>query len=201
VLLRETPLRGAFVVDIEANRDLRGFFARTWCSQEFAAHGLQAEMVQTSISRNERRGTIRGMHTQLPPSREAKLVRCTRGAIHDVIIDMDPQSPSYLRHFGVELSADAYNALYIPPLMLHGFQTLQDECEVLYQMSDFHAPQLGYGVRWDDPAFAIAWPIRDSITILPRDAEYADFDEARYLRELEAARSHGGAARGAESAQ
>jgi len=200
MLLRETPLRGAFLVDIEPHRDSRGFFARTWCSREFAAHGLSGALVQTSISRNERRGTIRGMHTQLPPSNEAKLVRCTRGAIYDVIIDLDPQSPSYLLHFGVELSADKYNALYIPPLMLHGFQTLQDQSEVLYQMTDFYAPELGYGVRWNDPAFAIAWPIRDPITILARDGEYPDFAGDRYLRELDAARARASATRHPEPA-
>ena len=188
MLLQETALRGAFIVEIEPRQDLRGFFARTWCATEFAAHGLQATMVQTSISRNERRGTIRGMHMQLPPSREAKLVRCTRGSIHDVIIDMNPESPTFLRHCAVELAADKYNALYIPPLMLHGFQTLQDESEVLYQMTDFYAPDLGYGVRWNDPALGISWPITESITVLPRDGEYADFSVDRFAEELESAR-------------
>jgi dTDP-4-dehydrorhamnose 3,5-epimerase len=187
--LRPTPLQGAFVVEIEPRADSRGFFARTWCAREFAAHGLHDALVQTSISYNERRGTVRGMHMQLPPSREAKLVRCTRGAIYDVIVDLDPQSPSYLQHYGVELSAEAYNALYIPPLKLHGFQTLRDHCEVLYQMSDFHAPDLGYGARWDEPSFAIDWPIRDAVTILPRDAQYGDFDAVRFRGELDAARA------------
>ena len=187
--LRPTPLQGAFVVEIEPRADSRGFFARTWCAREFAAQGLHDALVQTSISYNERRGTVRGMHMQLPPSREAKLVRCTRGAIYDVIVDLDPESPSYLQHYGVELSAEAYNALYIPPLKLHGFQTLRDHCEVLYQMSDFHAPHLGYGARWDEPSFAIDWPIRDAVTILPRDAQYGDFDAVRFRGELDAARA------------
>jgi dTDP-4-dehydrorhamnose 3,5-epimerase len=141
-------------------------------------------MVQASISRNERRGTVRGMHLQLPPSREAKLVRATRGAIYDVIIDLRPGSPTYLRHFGVELRSRRYNALYVPPQFAHGFQTLEDETEVLYQMSDVYAPDLGYGFRWDDAQFAIEWPIRTEVTIHPRDAGYADFSRADYESRL-----------------
>jgi dTDP-4-dehydrorhamnose 3,5-epimerase len=188
---QQTSLRGALVVSQEAFADSRGFFARTWCSREFAAHGLPDTLVQSSMSHSAHRGTVRGMHVQLPPSREAKLVRCTRGAIYDVIVDMDPDSPSFLRHFGIELSAASYQALYIPPLMLHGFQTLQDASEVHYQMTDFYAPGLGFGARWDDPAFGIDWPIDRPITILPRDAAYADFDVERYRRELDAARARG----------
>lgn len=188
---QQTSLRGAFVVSLEPSADSRGFFARTWCAREFAAHGLPDTLVQSSMSHSERRGTVRGMHVQLPPSREAKLVRCTRGAIYDVIVDMDPDSPTFLRHFGIELSATSYQALYIPPLMLHGFQTLQDASEVHYQMTDFYAPELGFGARWDDPAFGIAWPIRALVTILPRDAAYSDFDVERYRGELDAARARG----------
>jgi len=175
-----TPLPGAMLVDIEPMADQRGFFARTWCSREFEAQGLSGALVQVSISRNTRKGTVRGMHMQLPPSREAKLVRCTRGAIHDVIIDMRPESSGYLEHFGVDLSASTHQALYIPPHMAHGFQTLEDDTDVLYQMSDFHAPELACGWRWNDPAFGIRWPLRDDVTILPRDARYADFDEADF---------------------
>ena len=222
---QQTSLRGAFVVSLEPYADSRGFFARTWCAREFAAHGLPDTLVQSSMSHSERRGTVRGihfqtypgqgklvraargrvldvvvdlrlgtvrgMHAQLPPSREAKLVRCARGAIYDVIVDMDPDSPTFLRHFGIELSATSYQALYIPPLMLHGFQTLQDASEVHYQMTDFYAPELGLGARWDDPAFGIAWPIRAPVTVLPRDAAYAGFDVERYRRELDAARARG----------
>jgi dTDP-4-dehydrorhamnose 3,5-epimerase len=177
---RETPLSGAFVVDIEPHADERGFFARTWCSREFAAQGLEHEVVQVSISRNLRRGAVRGMHLQLPPSRESKLVRCARGAIYDVIIDLRPESATYLQHFALELHAQDCRALYIPPLMAHGFQTLADECEVLYQMTDVHAPELVYGLRWNDPAFRIHWPIQEPITIIARDREYADFDAAAY---------------------
>ena len=184
---RETPIRGAFVIEIDAKGDERGFFARTWCANEFREHGLPDSIVQTSMSRSERRGTVRGMHLQLPPSREAKLVRCTRGSIYDVIVDLRPDSPSYLQHFGVELAASAYNALLIPPLSLHGFQTLADGSEVSYQMSDFFAPELGFGARWDDPAFGIEWPLSEGITILQRDAEYPDFNASAYEGRLRAA--------------
>lgn len=177
-----TPLVGAFVIEIEPHMDERGFFARTWCAREFAAHGIGAAMVQTSISRNERRGTIRGMHLQLPPSIEAKLVRCTRGAIYDVIVDLRPQSPSYLEHFAIRLAADAYNAMYIPAWVAHGSQALDDETEVLYQMTDFYTPELGAGFRWNDPAFSINWPIRSDVILLRRDAQFADFNKSEHER-------------------
>jgi dTDP-4-dehydrorhamnose 3,5-epimerase len=180
MLYRETPLTGAWIVEIEPAFDVRGFFARTWSSADFQAHGLEGTIVQSSLSRNERRGTIRGMHLQLPPSREAKLVRCTRGAIWDVIIDLRPRSVTFMQHFAAELSADRHDALYVPPLFAHGFQTLVDATEVSYQMTDVHAPELGFGLRWDDPAFAIRWPVAE-LTMLPRDAAYPDFDSARYL--------------------
>jgi dTDP-4-dehydrorhamnose 3,5-epimerase len=182
---RAAPLAGAFVVSIEPHTDQRGFFARSWCSREFAEQGLPPEMVQTSISRNTRRGTVRGMHLQLPPSQEAKLVSCVRGAIYDVIIDLRPQSPTFLRPFGIELTAETHDALYVPALMAHGFQTLVDSTEVLYQMTDYFAGELAFGVRWNDPAFAIRWPIKDDVVILPRDEEYPDFDRAAYERHLD----------------
>jgi dTDP-4-dehydrorhamnose 3,5-epimerase len=184
--LRASPLGGAFVVEVEPHTDVRGFFARTWCAQEFREHGFESELVQASISGNDKRGTVRGMHLQLPPSREAKLVRATRGTIYDVIIDLRPQSPTYLKHFGVELNSRRHDALYIPPQFAHGFQTLEDDTEVLYQMTDFHKPELAYGLRWDDPAFAIVWPIHSPITIVPRDASYPDFSEADYESRLAA---------------
>lgn len=189
----ETPLAGAFVVEIDAHTDARGFFARLWCAEEFASHGLQTACVQTSVSRNERRGTVRGMHLQLPPSQEAKLVRAMRGAIYDVIIDLRPGSSTYLRHFGIELNAQAHNALYVPPQFAHGFQTLADETEVHYQMSDYYAPDLAHGIRWTDPAFGIAWPIATASAIHPRDEQYPDFDRSAYEATLREAgpRAHG----------
>ena len=179
-----TALAGAVLVGIEPQADARGFFARTWCAREFAAHGLPVQFVQSSISYSVRRGTLRGMHVQLPPSQEGKLVSCLAGAIHDVIVDLRPDSPTFLRHFGVELSAASHEALYIPPLMAHGFQTLADDAEVLYLMTDYFAPQLSCGARWNDPAFAIAWPLEAPSAMLPRDAAYPDFDPAAWRRRI-----------------
>jgi dTDP-4-dehydrorhamnose 3,5-epimerase len=184
-----TPLPGAFIVEIEPYLDIRGFFARTWCSREFAEQGLPPQIVQTSISHNTRRGTVRGMHLQLPPSREGKLVSCLRGAIYDAIVDLRPNSPTYRRHFGIKLTAAKHDALYIPPLMAHGFQTLAEGTEVLYQMTDYFNNELTFGVRWNDPAFAVRWPIEDAAVILARDDAYPDFDAAQYERSLLAARS------------
>lgn len=184
-----TPLSGAFIVEIEPYPDVRGFFARTWCSREFAGQGLPPQIVQTSISHNTRRGTVRGMHLQLPPSTEGKLVSCLRGAIYDAIVDLRPDSPTYQRHFGIKLTAAKHDALYIPPLMAHGFQTLAEGTEVLYQMTDYFNSELAFGVRWNDPAFAVRWPIEDAAVILARDDAYPDFDAAQYERRLQAARS------------
>jgi dTDP-4-dehydrorhamnose 3,5-epimerase len=180
VRFEKTTLPGAFVVEIERHEDHRGYFARTWCAREFAGETLPAEFVQASLSHNLRRGTLRGMHMQLPPSQEGKLVRCTRGCIYDVIVDLRPDSPAYLDHFGIELAADSQAALYIPPAMLHGFLTLEDESDVFYQMSDFFAPDLAFGARWDDPAFGIQWPTDTGLIMAERDASYPDFDRARY---------------------
>jgi dTDP-4-dehydrorhamnose 3,5-epimerase len=178
--LRASPLAGAFIVEVEPHVDARGLFARTWCAREFQSSGLMGEMVQASISSNVKRGTVRGMHLQLPPSREAKLVRVSRGAIFDVIIDLRPDSATYLQHFGIVLSASEHNSLYIPPEFAHGFQTIEDDTQVEYHMTDVYAPELGYGIRWDDPAFAINWPIRPAAAILPRDASFPNFDRVHY---------------------
>lgn len=180
----ETPLPGAFVVELEPNVDFRGYFARTWCTREFADAGLPAELVQASLSHNVKRGTLRGMHMQLPPSREGKLVRCTRGRIFDVIVDLRPQSRAYMRHFAIELTADAQRALYVPPTMLHGFLTLDDDTDVFYQMTDFYAPAIGFGARWNDPAFGIRWPFEDDLVVAERDATYPSFDRRGYERRV-----------------
>ncbi len=179
---RETPLRGAFVIEIEPHADARGYFTRTWCAREFTEHGLPDRLVQASLSHNLRRGTVRGMHTQLPPSQEGKLVSCIAGRIYDVIVDTRPGSPTFLQSFGVELTAEAHNALYIPPTMLHGFQTLVDNTEVCYQMTDAYAPELGFGARWNDPAFGIRWPLETDLLLHDRDRNYPDFDPAAFLR-------------------
>jgi dTDP-4-dehydrorhamnose 3,5-epimerase len=173
---------GALRVDIEPHEDMRGFFARTFCEREFAQQRIELRMVQASVSYNRKRGTLRGMHYQVPPGNEAKLVRCTRGAVFDVIVDLRPRTHTFLRHVSVELSADNRRGLYIPPGVAHGFQTLVDDTEVFYQMTDFHDPALARGVRWNDPAFGIEWP-DDERTIIGRDATYPDFS-AHVIEEL-----------------
>jgi dTDP-4-dehydrorhamnose 3,5-epimerase len=177
VLFRETPVAGVLVVEPERIEDERGFFARTFSAEEFADLGLDGRVNQCSTSFNARAGTLRGLHFQMAPHGEAKLVRCTRGAIFDVAVDLRPDSPSYLRWFGSELSADDGRALFVPEGCAHGFQTLVDASEVLYQISTPHMPEAARGVRWDDPAFAIEWPPPPPAgrTMSPRDAEYPDF--------------------------
>lgn len=154
----ETPLAGAYLIDLQPHHDDRGFFARTYCREEFAAHGLNPEVVQCNLSYNRLAGTLRGMHFQKPPYEEAKLVRCVRGAIHDVVVDLRPQSKTFRQHFAVTLSAQNRSALYIPTAFAHGFQTLSDDCEIEYQMSQSYQPMAAAGFRYDDPAFAISWP-------------------------------------------
>lgn len=157
--LIETSLAGAFIVEVERLDDERGFFARTFCAEIFAARGLEARLgVQCNISYNSRRNTLRGMHWQAAPHAEAKLVRCTAGSLLDVIVDLRPASATYLQHVAVELSASSRSALYIPPDFAHGFLTLEDETEVFYQMSEVFQPASARGARYDDPAFEIAWP-------------------------------------------
>ena len=175
MVFTETGLPGAFVVDIEPRVDQRGLFARSWCQDEFGAHGLATRLVQCSLSQSARRHTLRGMHFQAAPHNEAKLVRCTMGAIYDVIIDLRADSPTRGKYFGAELSATNHRALYVPEGFAHGFLTLADESEVFYQMSEFYRPEAARGVRWDDPAFGIVWPARPEV-ISERDASYQDFD-------------------------
>ena len=164
-----TNLPGAFIVDIERHADERGFFARTWSAEEFGSHGLSKTLSQCSMSHNVRKGTLRGMHYQAAPHEEAKLVRCTRGAIHDVALDLRPGSPTRHRWTAVELSADNRRMLFVPEGVAHGFQTLVDDTEVFYQISRFHQPDAQRGVRWHDPALGIPWPVRDTI-VSARDA-------------------------------
>jgi dTDP-4-dehydrorhamnose 3,5-epimerase len=174
MIFKETSLKGAFIIEPERREDSRGFFARTWCEKEAVVHGVNPKVVQCNISYNHRKGTLRGMHYQKAPFEEAKLVRCTMGAIHDVIIDLRPDSPTFTRHFAVILTAENRMMLYIPEGFAHGFQTLTDNAEVFYQMSQFYSPDCAAGVRWNDPAFAIAWPTAKRI-INDRDRNYPDF--------------------------
>ncbi|MCK4826502.1 dTDP-4-dehydrorhamnose 3,5-epimerase, partial [bacterium] len=153
MIFTETQLRGAYIIEIEKLKDNRGFFARTWCQKEFEEHGLTPRVVQANVSSNKKKGTLRGMHYQIAPYEETKLVRCTRGAIYDVIIDLRPASPTYTQWVGVELTADNYKMLYVPENFAHGFQTLEDNTEVTYQVSQFYTPGSESGIRWGDPAF------------------------------------------------
>ena len=169
-----TQLDDAWLIEVEPREDQRGFFARTWCRQELAAQGLDAEIAQESLSYNRYRGTLRGLHLQRSPDEETKIVRCTRGGIFDVIVDLRPQSPTYLRWQGFELTAKNRKALYVPKGFAHGFQTLSDEAEIAYQISAFYAPDSAAGYRYDDPEFGIAWPL--SVTaISERDLEWPPF--------------------------
>ena len=177
--LTELDIKGAFVVEPEAHVDERGFFARTWCAREFASHGLASQMVQANVSYNRRAGTLRGLHLQRPPAAEAKLVRAIRGRLWDVVLDLRPESPTFLGHVSVELFAGGDAMVYVPAGCAHGFQTLEDDTEVLYLMSDYHAPEHATGVRWNDGAFGIRWPL-PSHTISLRDRSYPDFDGAAW---------------------
>jgi dTDP-4-dehydrorhamnose 3,5-epimerase len=174
MIFTETNLPGAFVIMPEQHEDERGFFARVWCQRECAARGVNARFVQCSVSFNTRRGTLRGMHWQAAPYEEAKLVRCTRGAIYDVIIDLRSDSTTFKHHYGVTLTAENHTMLYVPEGFAHGFLTLADDTEVFYQMSQFYHPESQHGLRWNDPAFAIHW-VADVQVMSSRDKSYPDF--------------------------
>lgn len=176
MIFRETPLPGAWLLTPERFADERGFFARTFCRQDFATRGLDPEVAQCSVSFNHKRGTVRGLHFQTAPHEEVKLVRVTRGALWDVIVDLRPDSPTFKNHFAVVLSAEAGNQLYIPKGIAHGFQTLEDGTEVFYQISVPYAPESARGYRWDDPAFAIPWP--EPVTVMSeKDRDLPFFGE------------------------
>jgi dTDP-4-dehydrorhamnose 3,5-epimerase len=184
MIFTETKLPGAYIIEPEKIEDERGFFARTWCRKEFTEHGLNTSLVQCNVSFNMRKGTLRGMHYQAEPYEEAKLVRCTAGAVYDVIIDLRPASATYCQWLGVELASHSseigsrlnagHKMLYIPEGFAHGFLTLEDETEVFYQMSEAYVPDCARGVRWDDPAFGIRWPLEVSL-ISEKDRLYRDF--------------------------
>ncbi len=175
MILTETKLEGAFIIQPEKLEDERGFFARAWCRNEFEANNLEAELVQCNISFSKKKGTLRGMHYQISPHQEVKLVRCTKGAIYDVIIDLRPESSSYLQWVGVELNAATRQMIYVPKGFAHGFQTLQNNTEVFYQVSELYNPGSERGVRWDDPAFGIQWPNIDERVISERDRRHPNF--------------------------
>ncbi len=176
MIFTETILHGAFVVDIEPREDERGFFARVFCQHEFVAHGLKPLIAQSNIAFNRVRGTLRGMHFQFPPAAETKFVRCTRGAILDVIVDLRPESPTYLRHVAVELSEDNRRGLYIPERFAHGYQTLRDATETSYQVGEFYAPGAEGGLLHHDPRLALPWPLPVA-SISSKDAQWSPLAE------------------------
>jgi len=172
----ETQLRGAYVIDLERREDDRGFFARAFCQNEFAEHGLNTRIAQANVAFNRRRGTLRGMHFQFPPAAETKLVRCTRGGIVDIIVDLRPESDTYLQHVAVELTAENGRALYVPERFAHGYQVLEDDTETSYQVGEFYAPDMEGGLRYDDPRLGLEWPLPVA-EISEKDAAWAMLDE------------------------
>ncbi len=174
MIFHDTKIPGVLEIHLEPNRDDRGFFARSWCQREFESHGLNPRLVQCSVSYNECKGTLRGMHYQADPFGEAKLVRCTAGSIYDVAVDIRAGSPSFGHWVGVVLSSTDRNMIYIPEGCAHGFLTLEEKTEVFYQMSEFYHPESSHGVRWNDPAFQIEWPEKIEV-ISDRDRTYQDF--------------------------
>lgn len=172
----ETKIHGVFVIELEKHEDDRGWFARAWCCEEFTAHGLPTDLAQTNLSHNAQRGTVRGMHFQTAPHAEAKLVRCVAGAVHDIALDLRPESPTFKQSVATELSADNGRAVFLPEGIAHGFQTLTDDATLFYQMSAPYAPEFARGVRWDDAAFQIEWPIAEAI-VCEHDLAFPIFTE------------------------
>ena len=178
MIFKETKLQGAFTIDIERLTDDRGYFARAFCQREFEEHGLNQVIAQANVAFNHKSGTLRGMHFQYPPAAESKLVRCTRGSIHDIIVDLRPESPTYLEHVSIELSADNSRALYVPERLAHGYQVLEDNTETSYQVGEFYTPASEGGLSYDDPALALEWPLPVDV-ISDKDKNWAPFDQIR----------------------
>ncbi len=172
---KETLLRGVLIVKLDRIEDDRGYFARTWCAQEFEEHGLNNTVAQCNTAWNKRRGTLRGMHYQIDPYSEVKLVRCIRGAVFDAVIDLRPGSPTYLKTFHIELSEDNHRMLYIPEGFAHGYLTLTDGAEVFYQVSQFYTPGAEAGIRWNDPLFDIPWPLSEPAVISEKDQQWPNY--------------------------
>jgi dTDP-4-dehydrorhamnose 3,5-epimerase len=177
VIFTETKLKGAFVIDLDRKQDARGFFARAFCQEEFKAHGLKPLIAQGNVAHNIRKGTIRGMHFQFPPAAETKLVRCTRGAILDLIVDLRPESPTYLQHVAVDLNEDNQRALYVPERFAHGYQTLHDNTDTSYSVGEFYSPANESGILYNDPRLGLRWPLPVTV-VSEKDQKFARFDEA-----------------------
>jgi dTDP-4-dehydrorhamnose 3,5-epimerase len=176
VIFTETKLKGAFIIDLDLRTDERGFFARAFCQNEFRTHGLKPVIAQANVASNAQKGTIRGMHFQYPPAAETKLVRCTRGAILDIIVDLRPESPTYLEHISVELSEDNMRALYVPERFAHGYQALRDNTDTSYQVGEFYTPEAEGGLRYDDPRLKLKWPLPISV-ISSKDERFPPLSE------------------------
>jgi dTDP-4-dehydrorhamnose 3,5-epimerase len=175
MIFERLPLEGAYVIRLVTHEDDRGFFARTWCKKEFQAHGLAVDMVQGNTAFSRQRGTLRGMHFQVPPYGEAKLIRCIRGAIYDVMIDLRPGSPTCYTWYGIELDERSFRMVYVPEGFAHGYLTLRDDTEVTYQVSQFYSPDAESGIRWNDPLFNIRWPVVGQLILSAKDRGWPDF--------------------------
>jgi dTDP-4-dehydrorhamnose 3,5-epimerase len=175
MIFTETKLKDAFIIEIEKIGDERGFFARVWCQNEFEARGLNSCWVQANLAFSKKRGTLRGLHYQIAPYEEAKLMRCIRGAMYDVIVDLRQDSPTYKQWLGVELTEDNRRMLYVPEGFAHGYQTLVDDTEVFYPVSQFYTPGAERGMRWDDPAFAVEWPVTENLTVSEKDKSWPEY--------------------------
>lgn len=177
----ETPLKGAYLIELEPRNDERGWFARFFCQREFTQHGLRADIVQINTSFSKRKGTLRGMHYQVAPKAEDKIVRCIRGALYDVIVDLRPESPTFLKYFAIELTAENRTMLYVPKGFAHGFLTLCDETEALYLVTEFYSPEHERGLRYNDPKLGIKWPF-EPVVISQKDRQHPDFDPETHLK-------------------
>jgi dTDP-4-dehydrorhamnose 3,5-epimerase len=176
MIFTETKLKGAFIVDLERREDSRGYFARAFCQKEFETHGLKPIIAQANVAFNVKKGTVRGMHFQYPPAAETKLVRATRGAIIDIIVDLRPESPTYLQYISVELNEDNQRALYVPERFAHGYQVLRDSTDTSYQVGEFYTPSAESGLRHDDPRLKLPWPLPVQV-ISDKDQKFAMLDE------------------------
>lgn len=176
MIFTETKLTDAYIIDVDRKEDSRGFFGRSFCQEEFEAHGLKPMIAQANVAFNHQKGTLRGMHFQFPPAAETKLVRCTRGAILDIIVDLRPESPTYLQHIAVKLTEDNYRSLYVPERFAHGYQVLRDNTETSYQVGEFYAPQLEGGIMYNDPRLGLKWPLPITV-ISDKDQKFALLDQ------------------------
>lgn len=183
MIFTETQIKGAYLLDVKQIKDERGFFGRSYCKREFEHLGLNTEVAQVNVSSNKAKGTLRGLHMQVRPFEETKLVRCTKGSIFDVLVDLRPQSETYLHWFGTELKAESFQMLYIPEGCAHGYLTLEDDTDVMYQVSQFYAPEAERGFRWDDLSFSIEWPI-EPVVISPKDQAQPLFDAEKWTQSL-----------------